>query len=155
MKLRFIWIGKTKRAAMKELIADYLERTRRFTRVDLVELRDRNDAAEDARLTMESEAKEILSRIESDPVVVALDERGRELDSIKLAEFMEKHRLAGTKQITFVLGGHCGLSDAVRKRADFALALSRMTLPHEMARVVLIEQIYRAFTIIHDLPYQK
>src|SRR5258708_27876853 len=98
MKLRFIWIGKTKRAAMKELIADYLERTRRFTRVDLVELRDRNDAAEDARLTMESEAKEILSRIESDPVVVALDERGRELDSIKLAEFMEKHRLAGKKK---------------------------------------------------------
>src|SRR5258708_22810489 len=98
MKLRFIWIGKTKRAAMKELIADYLERTRRFTRVDLVELRDRNDAAEDARLTMESEAKEILSRIESDPVVVALDERGRELDSIKLAEFMEKHKLAGTQK---------------------------------------------------------
>jgi len=155
MKLRFIWIGKTKRAAMKDLIADYLERTRRFARVDLVELRDCSAAVNDVKQIVESEGKEILSRIESDPVVVALDERGRELDSIKLAEFMEKHRLAGTKQITFVLGGHCGLSDAVRKRADFALALSQMTLTHEMARVVLTEQIYRAFTIIHDLPYQR
>jgi len=68
---------------------------------------------------------------------------------------IESHRHSGTKQITFVLGGHYGLSDAVRDRADFVLALSRMTLTHDLARVLLIEQVYRAFTIIHDLPYQK
>ncbi|HVG18206.1 MAG TPA: 23S rRNA (pseudouridine(1915)-N(3))-methyltransferase RlmH, partial [Blastocatellia bacterium] len=64
-------------------------------------------------------------------------------------------RVTGTKQITFVIGGHNGLSDAVRKRANLVLALSRMTLTHEFARALLIEQVYRAFTIIHDLPYQK
>jgi 23S rRNA (pseudouridine1915-N3)-methyltransferase len=84
-----------------------------------------------------------------------LDERGHHLDSIKLAELIEKHRTLGTKQITFVIGGYGGLSDAVRQRADFVLALSKMTLTHDLARVLLAEQIYRAFTIIHGQPYQK
>ena len=68
---------------------------------------------------------------------------------------IDKHRTLGTRQITFVIGGHGGLSEAVRQRADFVLALSKMTLTHELARVLLVEQIYRAFTIIHGLPYQK
>jgi 23S rRNA (pseudouridine1915-N3)-methyltransferase len=87
--------------------------------------------------------------------VVLLDERGREMDSRALAGFLEKHMLAGTSQITFVIGGHAGVSERVKERADFMLALSRMTLTHEMARVLLIEQVYRAFTILRGLPYQK
>jgi 23S rRNA (pseudouridine1915-N3)-methyltransferase len=77
------------------------------------------------------------------------------LDTKNLAELIEKHRLSGTKEIAFVIGGPNGLSNAVRERADLVLALSRMTLTHELARVVLMEQIYRAFAIIHDLPYQR
>lgn len=155
MKLRFVWVGKTKRAPVKQLIQEYLERVGRFAQVEVTELRDRDDVGSDARKIIDKEGEDILSRTASDPFVVALDERGREMDSIKLAEFVERHRVTGTKQVTFIIGGHNGLSDAVRKRANLVLALSRMTLTHELARVLLIEQVYRAFTIIHDLPYQK
>jgi 23S rRNA (pseudouridine1915-N3)-methyltransferase len=155
MRLRFVWVGKTKRAPVKELIGEYLGRLGRFAQVEAVELRDRDDVGAVARRIIDKEGEDILARTVSDPFVVALDERGREMDSLQMAEFVERHRLAGTKQITFVIGGHNGLSDGVRRRADLVLALSRMTMTHEFARVLLVEQVYRAFTIIHDLPYQK
>ena len=155
MKLRFVWIGKTKRAPIKELIGEYLNRLARFAQVEILELRDRDDVGTVARKIIDKEGEDILARTASDPFVIALDERGREMDSMQMAEFIEKHRLTGTRQITFVIGGHSGLSDAVRKRANLVLALSRMTLTHEFARALLTEQVYRAFTIIHDLPYQK
>lgn len=155
MKLRFLWIGKTRRAPVRQLIEEYLDRLAKFAAVEVTELRDRDDVGGDPRRIIDKEGEEILSRTASAPYVIALDERGREVDSVKLAEMIESHRQSGTKQITFVLGGHYGLSDAVRDRADFVLALSRMTLTHDLARVLLIEQVYRAFTIIHDLPYQK
>ncbi|HKS39827.1 MAG TPA: 23S rRNA (pseudouridine(1915)-N(3))-methyltransferase RlmH [Blastocatellia bacterium] len=155
MKLRFVWIGKTKRAPVKELIEEYLNRLARFAQVEILELRDRDDVGTVARKIIDKEGEDILARTASDPFVVALDERGREMDSLQMAEFIEKHRLTGTKQITFIIGGHSGLSDAVRKRANLVLRLSRMTLTHEFARALLTEQVYRAFTIIHDLPYQK
>ena len=155
MKLRFVWIGKTKRTPVKQLIQEYLGRIGKFVPVEIAELRARDDVGGDARRIIDKEGEDILSRTASAAYLIALDERGRELDSIKLAELIENHRLAGTRQITFVIGGHCGLSDAVRDRADFVLAMSRMTLTHDLARVFLLEQVYRAFTIIHDLPYQK
>ena len=155
MKLRLVWIGKTKRSAFKELVADYAGRVARFAQVEITELKDRTDAGADPRKIIEKEAQDILSATSGDPFVVALDERGRQMDSLALAEFIEKHRREGTKQLTFVLGGHGGLAEKARKRAGFVLALSRMTLTHEFARVLLLEQIYRAFTIIHDMPYQK
>ena len=155
MKLRFVWVGKTRRAPVRELADEYLGRIEKFARVEVLELRDRDGGGGDAARIIEKEGEDILARTEAGPFVVALDERGREFTSAGLAEFIEKRRLAATKQLTFVLGGHQGLADAVRKRADLVLALSRMTLPHELARVVLLEQVYRAFTIIHGLPYQK
>jgi len=155
MKLRFVWIGKTKRAPVRQLLQEYLDRVGKFVAVEVSELRDRDDVGGDARRIIDKEGEDIISRTASAGYLVALDQRGREVDSIKLAEMIEKHRISGTKQITFVIGGHYGLSDAVRNRADFVLSLSRMTLTHDLARVLLIEQVYRAFTIIHDLPYQK
>jgi len=155
MKLRFVWVGKTRNASVKELIIQYLERVNKFGRVEIVELRDRTDVGSSIRAIIEKEGKDILSRTAADGFIVALDERGHELDSRSLARFIEKQRVAGTKQITFVIGGHAGLSEEVKERADFVLALSRMTFTHELARALLFEQVYRAFTIIHDLPYQK
>jgi 23S rRNA (pseudouridine1915-N3)-methyltransferase len=155
MKLRFVWIGKTKRAPIRSLVQEYLERASHFARVETVELKDRDDVGGDARRIIEKEGEEILARVSADPFVIALDERGRQLSSQELADFIEKRRLGATRQLTFVMGSHAGLSDAVRKRADLVLSLSRMTLTHEFARVLLTEQVYRAFTIIHDLPYQR
>ena len=155
MKLRFVWVGKTRQAPARAMVEEYLGRVRRFAPVAVTQVRDRDDVGGDPRQIIEREGEDILSRVGGDPYVVALDERGREMDSFQLAEFIEKHRLGGTKQVTFVVGGHSGLSEAVRRRAGLVLALSRLTLTHEMARVLLVEQVYRAFTIIHDLPYQK
>ena len=155
MKLRFVWVGKTRSAPVKELVRDYLGRVNKFGRVEVVELRDRADAGGDARAIVDKEGKEILSRTAADAFIVALDERGEQMDSRALSRFIDKHRAAGTKQITFVIGGHAGLSAEVIERADLVLALSRMTFTHEFARALLLEQVYRAFTIIHDLPYQK
>lgn len=155
MKLRFVWIGKTKKAPVRQLIQEYLDRVGKFATLEVTELRDRDDVGGDAQRIIEKEGEDILSRTGSTDYFIALDERGREIDSRELAEMIERHRLKGTKQIAFVIGGHCGLSDAVRDRADMVLALSRMTLTHDLARVLLIEQVYRAFTIIHGLPYQK
>jgi 23S rRNA (pseudouridine1915-N3)-methyltransferase len=154
MKLQLVWIGKTKSAPVQQLIEEYLDRVGKFVSAEVIELRDRKDVG-DARRILEKEGDDIISRTGAADYFVALDERGREFDSHKLAELIEKHRMAGTKLVTFVIGGQYGLSDAVRNRANLVLAMSRMTLTHELARVLLLEQIYRAFTIIHDLPYQK
>jgi 23S rRNA (pseudouridine1915-N3)-methyltransferase len=137
------------------LIEEYVGRIAKFANVELTELRDGGGSSGDPRRIIEREGEDILSRAGTAPYLIALDERGEELDSRGLARLIGKHRLDGTKQIAFVIGGHHGLSDAIRKRADFMLALSRMTLTHEMARVFLVEQVYRSLTIIHDLPYQK
>ena len=155
MKLRFVWIGKTRRAPIKELVEEYLERLRHFAPVEVTELRDRKDVGGDRRQIIDREGGDILSRLSNGAFVVALDERGREMDSLKLAEFIDRHRTGGTRQMEFVIGGPAGLSDEARQRAGLVLSLSRLTLTHEMARVLLTEQVYRALTIIHDLPYQK
>lgn len=140
---------------MAELIGEYLERASRFVRITVDEIRDASGGDKGVARVVEKEGTEILARIAEDPFVVALDERGVELSSAALGDLLEDHRLRGTRQVTFVIGGFGGLSEDVRRRADKTMALSRMTLTHEMARLVLAEQVYRALTIINRVPYQK
>src|SRR5689334_18175931 len=120
MKLRFVWIGKTRQAPMRELVEEYLGRMRRFAPVEVTELRDRHQG--EARQIIEKEGEDILSRLGTEAFVVALDEGGREMDSFKLAELIETHRVGGTKQMAFVIGSRNGLSETVRKRAGLVLA---------------------------------
>ena len=155
MKLRFVWVGKTKSAPIRGLIEDYVDRIGKFAQVELVEIRDRMNVQSDIGAAAIREGEETLSRVRSDPFVVLLDEKGKQLASDELARMIEGHQVAGTKQMTFVIGGHAGVSQQVRDRADYTLALSRMTLTHEMARAFLTEQVYRAFTIIKNLPYKR
>jgi 23S rRNA (pseudouridine1915-N3)-methyltransferase len=155
MKLRLVWIGRTKNAAIRSLIEQYAERIGKFVRFEIIELRDRSGLGGDLRRAIEKEGEDLLASISSDQFVVLLDERGQQLDSLQFAEFVRQHQVGGTKLMAFIVGGHAGVSEVVRERADFILALSRMTLTHEIARALLLEQLYRAFTIIHDLPYQK
>ena len=104
---------------------------------------------------IEEEGRRILGGLHPDALMVLLDVEGREWDSRELAAQIERWQLGGTKEVAFVIGGHFGVSQGVRKRADASWSLSRLTLTHEMARVLLVEQIYRAYTITHGLPYQK
>jgi 23S rRNA (pseudouridine1915-N3)-methyltransferase len=147
MKLRFVWIGKTKDRNCAALVEDYLERIGRFAKSEVSELKEQASIA--------AESDKLLAAIERDDFVVLLDEKGRELSSLELAELMGKRQQDGTKRLAFIVGGFAGVSEEVKRRANQQLSLSRMTLTHELARVILTEQVYRAFTMLAGTPYHK
>jgi 23S rRNA (pseudouridine1915-N3)-methyltransferase len=153
MRLRFIWVGKTKNEPMRALIDEYLKRLSRFARCEIAEVSASLGRAPGSGI--EEESRRIIGALRSDALKVLLDVEGREWSSPELAACVERWQISGTKEVAFIIGGQDGVSREVAERADIRWSLSRLTLTHEMARVVLLEQIYRAYTIIHGLPYQK
>ena len=153
MIFRLVWVGKTRNEHLRALAEDYLGRLRRFVRCEVTELRE--SGARTEREGIEDEGKRIIGALHRDAFVVLLDVGGREWSSHELAAEVEKWQNAGTKEVAFVIGGHNGVSSEVARRARSRWSLSRLTLTHEMARVVMAEQLYRAYTIIQGLPYQK
>ncbi len=153
MRVRFIWVGKTRDARLQSLVAEYLERLKHFVRCEIKELRAASSGS--GMSGIEDESKRIIRALDSDAVTILLDIKGRELDSHQLAIEIEKFQNDGTKAVDFVIGGAEGVSSDVAKLASAVWSMSRLTFTHEMARVVLVEQLYRAYTIIHRLPYQK
>ncbi len=137
MKLKIAWIGRTKERAIVELTAEYLKRVSRYVSAEGVEL-----ASEAAVLKQADKAS-----------LVLLDARGKQLSSEELARFLDEHQTRGTQALLFVIGPANGFSEGVRRRAGFQLSLGKMTLAHELARVVLLEQLYRGFTILKGHPY--
>ena len=150
MKFRFIWIGKTKDKNWKALQDEYLERLSHFVKCEIVEVRDSAHHE-----TKEIEGKRILELLNQKSFVCLLDVTGRSISSPKMAKEIEKWQNRSLKEITFIIGGADGISDEVRKIADFMLSLSFMTFTHDMARVIVLEQLYRAYTIINGFPYQR
>jgi 23S rRNA (pseudouridine1915-N3)-methyltransferase len=154
MRIRLIWVGKTKNEHVRALVDDYLQRLGRFVRCEVSELRE--SANGDERAVLEEESKRIAGALGVGGVTVLLDvEGGRTWSSPELAAQVERWQLDGRKEIAFVIGGHLGVAPELKAKADVRWSLSRLTLTHEMARVVLVEQLYRAYTIMHGLPYQK
>ena len=154
MRLRLIWVGKTRDGHLRALAGEYLKRLSRFARCEVVELRE--SAASEERACLEEEGKRILGALASDTFTVLLDVGGdRSWSSPELAAQIEAWQARPVKEAAFVVGGHLGVSDEVRRRADVRWSLSPLTLTHEMARVLLLEQLYRAHTIMRGLPYQK
>lgn len=150
MKFKFIWVGKTRDKNWLALQNDYLERLSHFAKCDICEIRDANGAA--ARKT---EGNRILDKVNQNAFACLLDIGGKSLSSNDLAAQLGRWQDSGLKEIVFIIGGATGVSAEVAARADFRVSLSFLTFTHEMARVVLIEQLYRAFTIIKGFPYQK
>lgn len=146
MKFRFVWVGRTKDPNWKSLQEEYLSRLSHFVRTEIVELKDG---------TKDSEGKLIVQKLNQSPFVCVLDVTGRQLSSLGLSSEIETWQNRGLKEISFVIGGAEGVSPAVVEMANYSLSLSFLTFTHEMARVVLLEQLYRAFTIIKGFPYQK
>ncbi|HEY0404628.1 MAG TPA: 23S rRNA (pseudouridine(1915)-N(3))-methyltransferase RlmH [Pyrinomonadaceae bacterium] len=153
MRLRLIWVGKTKNEHVRALVEEYLKRLKRFARCEVTELEP--GRARDAREGIAEESRRILSALRTDALTILLDVEGREWSSTVLAAEVEKWQLAGTKEVAFIIGGHLGVSREVTDGAQLRWSLSSLTLTHEMARLVLVEQLYRAYTIIHGLPYHK
>jgi 23S rRNA (pseudouridine1915-N3)-methyltransferase len=154
MRLRLIWVGKTRNEHLRALAGDYLKRLSRFARCEVVELRE--SGAADERACLEEEGKRITGALASDALAVLLDVSGTTLwSSEALATQVEAWQTRSVREAAFIVGGHLGVSEDVRARADVRWSLSPLTLTHEMARVVLAEQLYRAYTIVRGVPYQK
>lgn len=158
MNVNVICIGKLKEKYWTAAIEEYSKRLGSYCNFRIVELKEaklpKNASAADEQAVIEKEGEDILSRIGSGDYVVALEVEGKLLDSPELARTVESATLAHST-IDFVIGGSLGLSAAVKRRADLGMSFGRITLPHQLARVVLAEQIYRAFKIINNETYHK
>jgi len=153
MRLRIIWPGKTRDAHLRALAEEYLKRLSQFVRCEVTELRDSVRA--DTKSGIDKESRRISDALQSGGLVVLLDPDGTEWSSNELATEVQRWETSGVKEVAFVIGGPGGVSQRLTERANRLWSLSRLTLTHEMARVVLLEQLYRAYTIIHRLPYHK
>ena len=152
MRFRIIWIGKTRDARLRALIEDYAERLGHFVRCEVTELRELGRID---KTGIDKETRSISDRLRPGSVTVLLDPEGTEWTSQQLAAQVQNWEGSGIKEVAFVIGGANGVAGDFKSRADKRWSLSRLTLTHEMARVLLFEQLYRAYTIIHGLPYQK
>jgi 23S rRNA (pseudouridine1915-N3)-methyltransferase len=152
MKLRFIWPGKTRDARLRSLIDEYAKRLSRFTKCEVVEVKESRtrDAA-----AVNKESLRIFEAIGDSTLAVLLDLNGREWSSQELASQVQRWENEAVKEVTVVIGGPEGLSPQVQSRANVRWRLTRLTLTHEMARVLAVEQLYRAYAINRGLPYQK
>ena len=146
MKFRFFWVGKTKDKNWRALQEEYFARLSHFVRCEIVEIKDSSKKIE---------GKLILDKLNQSTFVCLLDVKGRSISSHDLAANIENWQNRGLKEVTFIIGGAEGIASGVVERADNSLSLSFLTFTHEMARVVMLEQLYRAFTIIKGFPYQK
>lgn len=159
MKITLVTVGKIKEKYLEAAIAEYSKRLSRYCKLEIVQVADEK-TPDNAGEVMEQQIKEkegerILAHLKDSAYVVALAINGKQLSSEELAEFVEDLGVKGESHIQFVIGGSLGLSESVLKRADYKLSFSKMTFPHQLMRVILLEQIYRSYRIISGAPYHK
>jgi 23S rRNA (pseudouridine1915-N3)-methyltransferase len=153
MKLRIIWIGRTKDPNLATLVADFASRIGRFTPLEITELKDPK-ISDDAR-RIDDEGKRILAALDRSDHVIVLDAGGQMWTSKELAGFIGKHLRESPHHLTFVIGGPAGIAAAVKQRAGRTWSLSPLTFTHDMTRVLVLEQLYRALAILRGHPYAK
>ena len=152
MRVKLVCVGKLKEKYLKEACNEYSKRISGFGKIDIIEVQDEKDDRPDAKTI---EGKKILKNIRSNEYVVTLEIKGNAQSSEQLAKKMSALAVRGVSDITFVIGGSNGLYEEVSKRADYKLSFSKMTFPHQLARVMLLEQIYRAYKINQGSKYHK
>ena len=159
MKIKIVTVGKLKEKYLKDGIAEYSKRLSRFANLEMIELADEKtpDRASDSenQKILELEGNRILSKIDDRDFVIVLAIEGKTLFSEEFSKQLEQAPINGFSTLTFVIGGSLGLSPQVKKRANLSISFGRLTLPHQLMRLVLVEQIYRAFTIQQGSPYHK
>ena len=159
MKITLITVGKIKEKYFTDAIAEYAKRLSRYCKLEIIEVADEKtpDGASEAleNQIKEKEGERILSKVPDSAYVVALAIEGKQLSSEELADKMEKWNVGGISHLVFIIGGSLGLTPKVLTRADYKLSFSKMTFPHQLMRVVLLEQIYRSFRIRNNEPYHK
>lgn len=156
MKFRLVWVGSNADAEFAAAIDRYFNRIKHFFPIEIAEIApQRGRQSESDVAIMRAESARMLAALPDRGHVAVLDERGAAMDSLKFAKWLERLTIEQPHGVSFVVGGDVGLAETVRQRADTLLSLSAMTLPHQLARVVLVEQIYRACTLMRNIPYHK
>ena len=159
MKIKIVTVGKLKEKYLKDGIAEYSKRISRFAKLEMIELADektpdRASESENQKI-LEIEGQRILSKVGDRDFVIVLAIEGKTLSSEEFSKRLEEASIKGFSTLTFIIGGSLGLSSAVKNRANLSVSFGRLTLPHQLMRLVLVEQIYRAFTIQQGSPYHK
>ncbi len=159
MKITVVTVGKIKEKYLKEAIDEYSKRLSKYCKLEIVEVADEktpdhvSEIVEDA--IRAKEAERILKYIKDDAYVITLEIQGKQLTSEELSDKIEHLGVQGTSHVTFIIGGSIGLGKEVLARSDYALSFSKMTFPHQLMRVILLEQVYRSYRIINGEPYHK
>lgn len=159
MKISVLCVGKIKEKYFTDGIKEYEKRLSRYCKLEIIEVADEktpDSASETEELQIKAKEGERLKKyIRDDAYVIALAIDGKQLDSVELSEKIEKLGIGGTSHIIFIIGGSLGLDSSILSRADFKLSFSRMTFPHQMMRMILLEQVYRGYRIMKNEPYHK
>ncbi len=159
MRITLICVGKLKEKYLSEGVAEYAKRLGRYCTLEIIELADEKtpDNASEAleEIIKKKEGERILKALKEDAYCIALAIGGKQLSSEELAKKLDSLGISGTSHISFIIGGSLGLSAEVLNRADYLLSFSKMTFPHQLMRMILLEQIYRAYRITHNQPYHK
>ena len=159
MKIKVVTVGKLKEKYLKDGIAEYTKRISRFSKLEMIELSDERtpDKASESenQKILEIEGQRILSKVGDRDFVIVLAIEGKTFSSEEFSQQLEEASIKGFSTPTFIIGGSLGLAPIVKKRANLSVSFGRLTLPHQLMRLVLVEQIYRAFTIQQGSPYHK
>lgn len=159
MKIKVVTVGKLKEKYLKDGIAEYSKRISRFAKLEMIELADEKtpDKASESenQKILEIEGQRILSKVGDRDFVIVLAIEGKTFSSEEFSKQLEEASIKGFSTLTFIIGGSLGLSSSVKNRANISVSFGRLTLPHQLMRLVLVEQIYRAFTIQQGSPYHK
>lgn len=150
--IKIICIGKLKEKYLKDAEEEYLKRLKKYTTIELIELPD--STIDDEKIALEKEKELILKNIKSKEYIVTLEIEGKELSSVELAEKLDKTFITNS-DITFIIGGSYGLHPSIKEKSDFKLSFSKMTFPHQLFRILLLEQIFRSYKILNNEKYHK
>lgn len=159
MEINIISVGKIKEDYLKKAIEEYEKRLKAYCRVNFIELKDesegKNLSDKDIDIILDKEGKRILEKIKERSFIIVLDILGRSIDSVEFSKKINDIMLDGISSIDFIIGGSLGISQEVKDKANYSLSFSKFTFPHKLMKVILMEQIYRAFTIINNKTYHK
>lgn len=159
MKIKIVTVGKLKEKYLKDGIAEYSKRISRFAKLEMIELADEKTPDKASEIEnqkiLETEGTRILSKVGERDFVLVLAIEGKTFSSEEFSKQLEEASIKGYSTLTFIIGGSLGLAPSVKNRANLSVSFGRLTLPHQLMRLVLVEQIYRAFTIQQGSPYHK
>ena len=153
MDINLIVVGKIKEVYLQQGIDEYIKRIKPFCNLQVIEVKEVTTS--NSNKNLKEEAKSILSYVKKEDYVITLEISGNNLDSVGLAKFIENHYLYSPRLLTFIIGSSDGLDEEVKKRSDYPLSFSKMTFPHQLMRMIVVEQIYRSLSIINHQKYHK